>query len=113
MGQSPCHHRRGELSAGSASLPGHLHVPVCWDVCHTTCGAWLSQMSRCTTRSRAAAFQVRTAPTEQTGLRKKQHLIQCLLLALAQHCLELEPTKSFCYLSNVLVPPALPKRQDQ
>lgn len=48
-----------QLVAGSASLPGHLHIPARWDVCHATCGAWLSQLSRCTTRSRAAtAFKL-------------------------------------------------------
>ena len=60
-----------------------------------------------------------TAPTEQTRLRKKQHLTQCLLLALPQRCLESESTEPFLYLSSVPIPlaaapetgPTKPERQ--
>lgn len=44
--------------------------------------------------------EYRESKTEQTRLSKEQHLIQHLLLALSQRCLELEFSQPFPYLSK-------------
>lgn len=87
---------------GSASLPGDSPVSARL-LCHLRGLAVPAEQVRCSVQSSSSswAFQVSTAPTEQTRLRKKQHLIQCLFLALPQHCLELEATEPFPYLSDV------------